>query len=99
MKLLNTNSSGTVWIPCAGSVANMYREHLPSVHTRGKHMPRGWGNIQRWPSACDVIWQTLKIYLVFDKYVLAITTIFVLLFVPLIPRSTDNAQKLAAFIN
>src|SRR5262245_44441939 len=55
--------------------------------------------ISRLQDTCLVIWQTIKIYLRFDRYVFAITTVFVLLFVPLIPRSTENAQKLAAFVN
>ena len=50
-------------------------------------------------SSFCVVWQILRANLVFDKYAIAITTVFILCFVPLIPRATENAQKLAAFIN
>src|SRR4030095_9998896 len=66
------------------------------MHTR---FLQASATISRLQDACRVIWQTLLIYLAFDKYVVAMTMGFFVLFIPLIPRTTDNAQKLAAFIN
>ena len=46
-----------------------------------------------------VVGSTLREYLRIDRYIGAVVIIFVLLFVPLIPRATDNPQMLATASN
>src|SRR4051812_21033600 len=46
-----------------------------------------------------VIGSTVRQYLRIDRYIGAVVVIFILLFVPLIPRATDNPQMLATASN
>ena len=46
-----------------------------------------------------VVGSTLRDYLRIDRYIGTVIVLFVLLFVPLIPRATDNPQMLASASN
>jgi hypothetical protein len=71
------------------------RETIPYRQVRQQFL----GARQLWGAVCGVIWHTLQEYLACDIPVAVITLLFVIAFAPLIPRTTENAQKLAAFIN
>src|SRR2546423_1514793 len=71
------------------------RETIPYRQVRQQLLGAG----QLLGAICGVIWHTLQEHLGCDIPVAVITLLFVIAFAPLIPRTTENAQKLAAFVN